>query len=96
MTDRNARVVEWSPRAFPHVVGRYNARRVGEDGMPEPQRIVVHCTLCETTWQGDCTSGRPREKIAKFAVVHAHRDLLAAPRVVSPNTQREQERDKRR
>ena len=41
-------------------------------------------------------SGQPRSHVAKFGVVHLHRDPLKAERVVRPNSQRASEKAKRR
>lgn len=75
---RSARdaVVEWRPPNARHVVGRWERRRMGEDGMPEPQTIVCECAVCGATWRGECTSGLVRQHVQRFALVHAHRDSI--------------------
>lgn len=80
--------VEWRPGFALHVIGRYTVRTFDEDGNPEPQRIEAACGVCGATWQGQCLSGQVRTHIARFGAVHAHRDPLAAPRVVRPGSLR--------
>lgn len=68
--------VEWRPPSARHVVGRWERRRMGEDGMPEPQAIVCECSVCGATWRGECTSGLVRQHVQRFALVHAHREAF--------------------
>lgn len=47
-----------------------------ETGQVVPMRFQARCSLCGETVQGVCDSGRVREKIDKWAVMHLHRDVL--------------------
>ncbi len=71
--------IEWSPPWALHVKGKYTEREVRPDGLPEEQRVVMHCTVCGDAWQTGCTSGSVRQHIQRFAFVHIHRDALAVP-----------------
>lgn len=66
----------YSPPFAPHVKGAYE-RREGTD----PQRFEARCETCgEGFGPASCDSGRVRERIAKFAVAHLHRDALSSHR----------------
>lgn len=61
----------YSPPFAPRVEGRYE-KRVGT----EPQRYAIECSACgETFGPAICDSGRVRDRIAKFAVLHLHADV---------------------
>lgn len=79
---------EWSPAHAPHVKGRYTERTFDEDGLPEEQSVEARCETCKAEWKGKCLTGNVRGHIAKFGVVHAHRDPLEAPRIVRPGSRR--------
>lgn len=69
--------IEWSPRFAGHVRGRYTRRTFDEDGLAEEQKVEATCGVCGTWYQRTCSSGQVRQHIAKFGVIHAHRDPLA-------------------
>ena len=72
--------LEYRPRWAPHVVGRYGEREHDrETGEPEPQRVRMECERCGDTHQVECRSGQPREHVAKFAILHLHRDAMKQP-----------------
>lgn len=70
--------VEVRPLASLHVVGRFTRRVVDDDGIPEEQHVIAHCTFagCGATFERKCASGLVQEHIARFAVVHLHRDVF--------------------
>lgn len=76
---------EWRPLSAPHVVGKFTPRRW--DGTAyEPQWVEATCTTCgESSPRVKCDTGRVREKIAAFAVLHLHADPLKSPRVGHPS-----------
>lgn len=84
--------VEWSPPKAPWVKGRYTERTFDADGLPEEQEVEVRCEHpgCDSpgVWRRRCSSGQVRGHIATYALVHAHRDALAAPRVDHPDSLR--------
>ncbi len=68
--------VVYSPPFAPHVTGSYT-RREGSG----PQRYEARCAACgESYGPAVCDSGRVRERIAKFAAMHLHRDPLSSHR----------------
>lgn len=69
-------VQEWSPQFAPHVVLRYEQRRMGAAGVWAFQTFVVTCGKCGQKWGSLCQSGRVREQGAAFARRHLHRDAL--------------------
>lgn len=71
-----ANFVEYRPPHAPHVRGSYNERTVDLDGMPEEQDVHAVCEVCQATFQRKCASGNVRAWIARFGVVHLHRDPL--------------------
>ena len=73
----------WSPEWCKHAVGEYDMPRTfNDDGLPEPQYIVMHCEHPDCAnkprphYRIPCTSGNVRQHIAKFALVHLHRDPM--------------------
>ena len=74
--------VGWSDSRAPHVEARYTARVWDEEAkMHEEQRVEATCTHpgCGATFKRGCSSGRPREILTTFVLVHLHRDPLAPP-----------------
>lgn len=66
----------WSPASTPHVSGRYTRRRWNGAGF-DPQWVEATCEKCgERSQRVRCDSGRVREKIVAFAVLHLHADPL--------------------
>lgn len=61
---------EWSPTWAPHVIGMHSDR----DPDSGDSRWAAVCSFpgCGGEWQGTCPRGRPREKIARFALQHRH------------------------
>jgi peptide methionine sulfoxide reductase MsrB len=47
--------------------------------MFEAQRIEIHCGRCGAHWVAMCSTGNVRSHIARFGVVHLHRDPFDAP-----------------
>lgn len=67
---------EWRPLNAPHVVGRFSPRRWNGAGF-DPQWVEAECTTCgEASARVRCDSGRVREKVVAFAVLHLHVDPL--------------------
>lgn len=87
-SDTRLEWVEWTPANNPLIRGRYTRRTFDEDGLAEEQRVEASCSRCGATWQGRCLSGQVRSHIARFSVVHLHRDTMAAPRVERPGSLR--------
>lgn len=65
-------VEHWSPPFALHVRGEYT-RRVWDGERFEEQTVKATCSLCKQTMETRCDSGRVREKIAKWAVLHLHK-----------------------
>lgn len=63
----------WTPDHAPHVTGRWTQRIIGDDGMPEPQRVECKCSKCGAEYKASCASGRAQEHIQRFAIVHLHK-----------------------
>lgn len=82
------RRVEWVPQFAAHVVGWYDERRFDEDGLPETQAWGAKCSVCNHEHKGQCDSGRVREHIQRFALVHLHNDPMAAATVVGMGSRR--------
>ena len=66
--------IEWVPKNTPkHIIGRYTERVFDPiDGRFEPQSIEAFCSQCQTPFKRVCESGRPREWITRFVMVHRH------------------------
>lgn len=75
--------VEWVPSFAPaHISGGYDERQYdAEDGMPETQAWWAKCAVCNHEHKGQCDSGRVRQHIQRFTLVHLHSDPMAAPKV---------------
>ncbi len=74
--------VGWTDSRAPHVEARYTARVWDEaTRLHEEQRVEAKCTHlgCGATFRRTCSSGRPREILVTFVLVHLHRDPLAPP-----------------
>lgn len=69
---------EVRPPAAPHVLGRFTRRTFDESGLPEEQTVEARCEHpgCGATFRRMCSSGLVQEHIARFAVVHLHRDVF--------------------
>ena len=68
---------EYRPKWAPHVVGMFVERVVDpETGEPDPQVVDLKCEVCGDTHRVECRSGQPREKVAKYALGHVHRDVM--------------------
>jgi len=78
----------YNPQFAPHVNGKYEQRTFHPNGLPRSQQWTAHCTKCNESHQGYCDSGQVRKHIQRFAMLHLHEDVLAAPRVVSPGSLR--------
>ena len=72
---------KWIPPWAPHVVGEYDMpREFREDGLPEAQWVEMTCTHAECAsrpkphYRVPCTSGNVRQHVARFALVHMHKD----------------------
>lgn len=63
----------WVPDHAPHVMGRWTQRVIGDDGMPEPQRVEIKCAKCDAEYKTTCSSGRVQEHIQRFSIVHLHK-----------------------
>lgn len=63
----------WVPDHAPHVMGRWTQRVIGDDGMPEPQRVEIKCAKCAAEYKTTCSSGRVQEHIQRFSIVHLHK-----------------------
>ena len=61
----------YSPPFAPHVRGDYPEPRRDEDGAVEPVRIALSCARCGDRSETRCDSGRPRRRVALYAVGHA-------------------------
>ena len=71
-------ITEYSPSFAKHVQGEHDARtNDAETGKVNPMRWATLCTVCKEQGRGLCDSGRVREKIDKWAILHLHRDPLA-------------------
>lgn len=64
----------WSPDWATHVRGQWTERTVTDDGYPEPQDVVMYCSICEGTYQTKCTTGSVKQHVLRFARVHLHAD----------------------
>ncbi len=70
--------IEFRPEWAKHVVGEYSERTADEQGIPEEQLYRAKCTTCgESYGPLKCSSGLVRQHIARFALLHLHRDPLA-------------------
>lgn len=67
--------VPWNPHFAPAVTGMHEPRAFDPTTRTfDPQRFRVVCVSCGDTFEGVCDSGRIRQKIDKWAVMHLHRD----------------------
>lgn len=71
---------QWSPPFALHVVGEYDRRTFDEDGLPEPQKVVMDCKRCGAHWETMCSTGQVRAHISRFGMVHLHSDPLKVKR----------------
>jgi hypothetical protein len=62
----------WNPVFAPLVRGKYTPR-VWDGERYEPQQVEATCEGCNEELTTVCDSGRVREKISKWAVMHLHR-----------------------
>jgi len=68
----------YRPDFAPHVMGEIEPRSWDqEDGRWEDQRVEARCEKCGATLRAVCRSGKPRQWVVKFALVHLHRDPLS-------------------
>lgn len=65
----------WSPDWCKHVSGKWTARVVDEDGLPEPQKVHVACSQCGAEYNTVCSTGSVKTHITRFAYVHIHKEL---------------------
>lgn len=73
--------VPYSPPFAPLVGAVHDVRKHDPaTGKVEPMRFHVACSSCGDTYVGVCDSGRVREKINKWALMHLHRDAFTPPR----------------
>lgn len=69
---------EYRPAFASHVVGVISPRVWdAEEQTFEEQTIKMTCEKCSQTMKRVCTSGRALEHVARFALGHMHRDVLA-------------------
>jgi hypothetical protein len=70
------RWIAWTPSSSrPHITAQYTERVYDyETRAFEPQTVHAHCGKCNAVLKHECASGRPREWIARFALVHRHDD----------------------
>ncbi len=60
----------------PHVEGKFTRRNWNGESF-DPQWVEATCTICkETSPRVRCDSGRVREKIVAFSVLHLHKDPM--------------------
>jgi hypothetical protein len=90
MSDRPVPRVDWVPSFAPaHIHGWYDERQYdAEDGLPETQAWGATCDVCRHEHKGQCDSGRVRQHIQRFALVHLHSDPMAAPTVEGVGSKR--------
>ena len=75
--------IGWSDSRAPHVEARYTARVWdAEAKLHEEQRVEATCKHpgCGGEIKRTCSSGRPRELLATFMLVHLHRDPFVLAR----------------
>jgi hypothetical protein len=73
--------VPYSPPFAPLVGAVHDVRRNDPvTGQVEPMKFRVTCQGCSETYDGVCDTGRVRERVNKWAILHLHRDTFAAPR----------------
>ena len=74
------RWVDFRPPWATHVHGRHTLREIDpETGRPEEQYYEATCEKCGCRWGPlPCNTGQVRQHIAKFAIVHLHREPLDA------------------
>ena len=78
--------VVYKPAFAPFVTGEHDPRRSDpETGLVVPMRFTASCSKCGEKVEGVCDSGRVREKIDKWAILHLHRDVLGTA-IPSPRT----------
>lgn len=71
---------EYRPSFAKHVLGIIPPRVWDEDDRVfEEQKIRVTCETCKVSALLVCVSGRARDKVARFALGHMHRDVLRNP-----------------
>lgn len=71
--------LEHRPRWAPHVVGRFAPRvHDPETGEVEPQVVRLLCEKCRDEHQVVCVTGRPREHVGQYALMHLHCDPMGA------------------
>lgn len=71
-------MIEYSPPFAPLVKGEHESRKHDpETGAVLPLKWSARCAGCGESIEAVCDSGRVRERIAKWAVLHLHRDPLA-------------------
>lgn len=69
--------VAYTPSFAPLVKGEHDPRQNDpETGKVVPMRFTASCTSCGERVEGVCDSGRVREKIDKWAILHLHRDPM--------------------
>jgi hypothetical protein len=78
MSSTEARKIAYRPRwAGEHVTGWFTPREVNQEGEVSDQMVGAACARCGAVYGPVvCTSGLVRDKIDKFALVHAHRNPM--------------------
>ena len=61
---------EYSPPFAPHVRGAFPERTYDEDRKLLPATVTLSCGRCGEGAVVPCDSGRYRERVAKWALVH--------------------------
>ena len=59
--------LSWAPPWAQHVRGSFE-RFDSTD--PAPIGYKIWCERCGQTWRGTCSTGRVRDRIARFALLH--------------------------
>lgn len=67
----NVPAIPYQSPNYPHIEASYEARVIDEEtGEPQPQKVNAKCLRCGAEYRHECTSGRVRERIIKFAMIH--------------------------
>lgn len=61
---------EWNAPGVSHITAKWTQRVLGDDGLPEEQRIEAACSACGAVYRRGCTSGLVKSHVIRFATVH--------------------------
>lgn len=67
---RSTRVPEYAPPFALHVRGAFPDRTYDEDRKLVPATVTLYCGRCGESAEVRCDSGRYRERVAKWAILH--------------------------